>query len=69
MDENGKWGIITKEADERARMTGRRLEIFRKRVYIMAFLDKLGNTISAAGKDGINKAREWKDTAKISVDI
>ena len=35
----------------------------------MAFFDKLGNTISAAGKDGINKAREWKDTAKISVDI
>lgn len=35
----------------------------------MAFFDKLGNTISAAGKDGINKAREWADTAKISVDI
>ncbi len=35
----------------------------------MAFFDKLGNTISAAGKDGISKAREWADTAKISVDI
>ena len=35
----------------------------------MAFFDKLGNTISAAGKDGISKAKEWKDTAKISVDI
>ena len=35
----------------------------------MAFFDKLGNTISAAGKDGLSKAREWADTAKISVDI
>ena len=35
----------------------------------MAFFDKLSNTISAAGKDGLNKAKELKDTAKISMDI
>ncbi|MCD8218453.1 MAG: zinc ribbon domain-containing protein [Clostridiales bacterium] len=33
------------------------------------FFSKLGNTISAAGKDGLGKAKEWRDTAKISVDI
>lgn len=35
----------------------------------MAFLDKLTNTLSAAGKDGLNKAKELKDTAKLSMDI
>lgn len=35
----------------------------------MAFFNKLSNTISAAGKDGLSKAKEIKDTAKISVDI
>ncbi len=35
----------------------------------MDFFSKLGNTISAAGKDGLGKAKELKDTAKISVDI
>lgn len=35
----------------------------------MALLNKLGNTLSAAGKDGLNKAKEFKDTAKITVDI
>ena len=69
MDGTGKWGIIKKEPENCARLTGQCPEISRKRVYIMAFFDKLGNTISAAGKDGISKAREWADTAKISVDI
>ena len=27
----------------------------------MAFFDKLSNTISAAGKDGLNRAKELKD--------
>lgn len=35
----------------------------------MAFLDKLGNTISAAGKDGLSKAKELKDTTKIKISI
>lgn len=35
----------------------------------MDFFDKLSNTISAAGKDGLNKAKELKDTAKITMDI
>ena len=35
----------------------------------MAFFDKLGNTISAAGKTGLSKAKEIKDTAKITLDI
>lgn len=35
----------------------------------MAFFDKLSNTISAAGKDGLNRAKELKDTAKITMDI
>lgn len=35
----------------------------------MAFFDKISNTISAAGKDGLNKAKELKDTAKITMDI
>ena len=35
----------------------------------MAFFDKLGNTISAAGKTGLNKAKEIKDAAKIALDI
>ena len=35
----------------------------------MAFFDKLGNTISAAGKTGLSKAKEIKDTARIALDI
>ena len=35
----------------------------------MAFFDKLGNTISAAGKDGLNKAKELKDTTKLKLSI
>lgn len=35
----------------------------------MAFFDKLINTISETGKDGLNKAKELKDTAKITMDI
>lgn len=35
----------------------------------MAFFDKLGTTISAAGKSGLSKAKEIKDTAKIAMDI
>lgn len=35
----------------------------------MALFNKISNTISAAGKDGLNKAKEFKDTAKITVDI
>ncbi|MCD8151583.1 MAG: zinc ribbon domain-containing protein [Clostridiales bacterium] len=35
----------------------------------MDFFNRIGNTISAAGKDGMAKAKELKDTAKISVDI
>ncbi|MCD8230484.1 MAG: zinc ribbon domain-containing protein [Clostridiales bacterium] len=35
----------------------------------MDFFNRIGNTISAAGKDGIGKAKEWRDTAKITVDI
>lgn len=40
-----------------------------KGVFNMAFFDKLSNTISAAGKDGLNRAKELKDTAKITMDI
>ena len=35
----------------------------------MEFFEKLSNTISAAGKDGLNKAKELKDTAKLTMDI
>ncbi len=35
----------------------------------MDFFNRIGNTITAAGKDGLGKAKEWKDTAKITVDI
>ena len=35
----------------------------------MAFFDKLGNTISAAGKTGLSKAKEIKDTARIALEI
>ena len=35
----------------------------------MEFFDKLTNTLSAAGKDGLNKAKELKDTAKLTMDI
>lgn len=35
----------------------------------MEFFNKISNTISAAGKDGLNKAKEFKDTAKLTVDI
>jgi len=41
-------------------------------VYVMAnmdFFSKLGNTISSASKDGLGKAKELRDTAKLSVDI
>lgn len=37
--------------------------------FIMALFERLSNTISAASKDGLNKAKEIKDTAKINVDI
>lgn len=40
-----------------------------KGVLKMAFFDKLGNTISTAGKTGLSKAKEIKDTAKIALDI
>ena len=40
-----------------------------KGVLKMAFFDKLGDTISAAGKTGLSKAKEIKDTAKITLDI
>ena len=40
-----------------------------KGVLKMAFFDKLGNTISAAGKTGLSKAKEIKDTAMIALDI
>ena len=40
-----------------------------KGVLKMAFFDKLGNTISAAGKTGLSKAKEIKDTARIALDI
>lgn len=35
----------------------------------MALFERISNTISAAGKDGLSKAKEIKDTAKINVDI
>ncbi|MCC8030029.1 MAG: zinc ribbon domain-containing protein [Lachnospiraceae bacterium] len=35
----------------------------------MDFFNKLGSSISSAGKDGLNKAKEMKDSAKISLDI
>lgn len=35
----------------------------------MEFFDKLSNTITAASKDGLNKAKEIKDTAKLTLDI
>ena len=35
----------------------------------MAYFDKLTSTISAAGKDGLNKAKDFKDTAKITMYI
>lgn len=40
-----------------------------KGVLKMDFFDKLGNTISAAGKTGLSKAKEIKDTARITLDI
>jgi len=33
------------------------------------FFNKLGSSLSSAGKDGLNKAKEMKDSAKISLDI
>ena len=35
----------------------------------MELFEKISSTISAAGKDGLNKAKEWTDTAKIMIDI
>lgn len=36
---------------------------------MMELFDKISNTLSAAGKDGLNKAKELKDTAKLTMDI
>jgi hypothetical protein len=35
----------------------------------MALFDRISNTISAAGKDGLNRAKDIKDSAKIAMDI
>lgn len=35
----------------------------------MAIFDKITQTISEAGKEGLNKAKELRDTAKLSMDI
>lgn len=39
------------------------------RLFEKSTFEKVGNTITSTGKDGINKAKDVKDTVKIQMDI